>query len=195
VRHALNLFYHTHLPENCRGPEFVNRVCKRAAADGVGIYLYGSTPDVVEAMRTNLVAQFPGLRILGAEPSVFRPLTGEEDAELVERVNASGAGIVFVGLGCPLQERFAHAHRGKFQAVQICVGAAFELHAGVKKEAPVWMQRCSLEWLYRLVQEPRRLARRYFITNTTFLTKVLARLIGINTPLHHLQMSDSHLLR
>jgi exopolysaccharide biosynthesis WecB/TagA/CpsF family protein len=179
VRHALNWVRKTKLADRCCGPEMTLRVCERAANEGIGVYLYGSAKEVVEAMRDNLVARYPGLKIVGAEPSAFRPLTDEEDAALVDRVNASGAGIVFVGLGCPLQERFAFAHRDKFNAVQITIGFAFDVHAGNKKQAPEWMGRHSLEWLYRLLHEPRRLAKRYFITNSIFLLKLIPYLLGL----------------
>lgn len=172
VRHAPNFLYKTNLADRCYGPEFTLRVCERAAREGVGVYLYGSHAQVVEAMRDNLAARFPGLRIVGCEPSIFRPLTPEEDEALVERVSASGAGVFFVGLGCPLQEKFAWAHKGRIHAVMICVGAAFDFHAGTKKMAPAWMQRHSLEWLYRLLQEPRRLWRRYFVYNSVFLWRL-----------------------
>lgn len=172
VRHALNLMYHSGLADRCYGPEFTLRVCARAAELGVGVYLYGSHTEVVQAMRDNLSARMPALRIVGCEPSIFRALTPEEDAAFVARVNASGAGVVFVGLGCPLQEKFAHAHKGQINAVMICVGAAFDFHAGAKKMAPAWMQRNSLEWLYRLMQEPGRLWKRYFVTNSLFLLRL-----------------------
>lgn len=172
VRHALNFLYKAGLPDRCYGPEFTLRVCERAAQEDVGVYLYGSYPHVVEAMRANLVTRFPALRVVGCEPSLFRPLTFDEDAALVERVNASGAGVFFVGLGCPLQEKFAWAHKGRINAVMMCVGAAFDFHAGTKKMAPAWMQRHSLEWLYRLLQEPRRLWRRYFVYNSVFLWRL-----------------------
>lgn len=182
VRHALNWIHKTDLEENCRGPEFVNRVCQRAAIERVGVYLYGSTEDVVLKMKANLEARFPGLRIVGAEPSQFRPLTREEDDALIQRIRQSRAGVVFIGLGCPLQERFAHDHRDKILGAQICVGAAFDFHAGNKKMAPVWMQKYSLEWLYRLLQEPRRLFKRYLITNTAFVLKLAPYLLHLRKP-------------
>jgi len=179
VRHALNWVRKTKLADRCCGPEITLRICERAAKEGVGVFLYGSAKEVVEAMRDNLVARFPGLKVVGAEPSAFRPLTDEEDAALVERVNASGAGVVFIGLGCPLQERFTFAHRDKFHAVQIAIGFAFDVHSGNKKQAPEWMGRYSLEWLYRLMHEPRRLAKRYCITNSIFLWKLIPYVLGL----------------
>ncbi|MBP8131683.1 MAG: WecB/TagA/CpsF family glycosyltransferase [Candidatus Hydrogenedentes bacterium] len=179
VRHALNLLYHAGLPDRCYGPEFTLRVCGQAAREGIGVYLYGSHQHVVEAMRDNLVARFPQLRIAGCEPSLFRPLTPEEDAALVERVKASGAGVMFIGLGCPLQEKFAHVHRGRIPAVMVCVGAAFDFHAGTKAMAPAWMQRHSLEWLFRLLQEPRRLWRRYLVYNSVFVWRFGLQYCGL----------------
>jgi len=181
VRLALNLLYGTKLPDRCYGPEFMSRLCQRAAKERIGVYLYGSQVPVVEALRRNLIARFPGLRIVGCEPSIFRPLTGAEDKALVQRINDSGAGIVFLGLGCPLQEKFAHQHKGKINAVMVCVGAAFDFHSGNKRMAPEWMQRCALEWAFRLSQEPRRLWRRYLPTNTLFLSKLLLQLTGLKS--------------
>jgi exopolysaccharide biosynthesis WecB/TagA/CpsF family protein len=178
VRHALNILHKTRLQDRCCGPEFMLRLCESAVPEGIGVYLYGSQPHVVETLGKNLVVKYPGLRIVGCEPSVFRPLTTEEDEALLRRINESGAGIVFLGLGCPLQERFAHERKSKINAVQICVGAAFDFHAGAKKMAPMWMQRGSLEWLFRLFQEPRRLWRRYLVTNSLFLWKFFLQVCG-----------------
>ena len=169
VRIGLNKIYGVGLTDRCYGPEFTLRVCEAAAGRDVGVYFYGSRPEVVEALALNMTDRFPGLRVAGAEPSIFRPLTDQEDRELIDRINDSGAGVVFIGLGCPLQEKFASRHLGKIRAVQICVGAAFDFHAGNKKMAPSWIQRHSLEWLYRLWQEPGRLWKRYLYTNTVFL--------------------------
>jgi len=126
-----------------------------------------------------LITRFPNLKIVGYEPSVFRQLTKEEDEDLVKRVNKSGAGIIFIGLGCPLQEKFAFEHKNKINAVQICNGAAFDFLSGEKKMAPKWMQRCSLEWFFRLLNEPKRLYKRYLITNTIFLLYLFLQTIGI----------------
>jgi exopolysaccharide biosynthesis WecB/TagA/CpsF family protein len=179
VKAALNVLYKTRLPDRVYGPEFTLRVCERAAADGIGVYLYGSYPKVVEALREKMLERYPKLRVVGCEPSKFRPLTESEDNDLVMRINKSGAGVIFLGLGCPFQERFAHEHKDKIKAVQICVGAAFDFHSGNKKMAPVWMQRNSLEWLFRILQEPRRLWRRYFVTNTIFLSKFFLQFTGL----------------
>jgi len=177
VRFALNLLYGQTLVDRVYGPELMIRLCRQAAETGVGVYLYGSYPEVVEKLRLNLEQRFPHLKVAGSEPSLFRPLTRKEDQALVDRVNDSGAGVVFLGLGCPLQETFAHEHRESIKAVQVCVGAAFDFYSGHKKMAPVWMQRHGLEWLFRLMQEPRRLWRRYLVTNSIFLIKLIVQLV------------------
>ena len=179
VKIALNLLHKTQLTDRVYGPEFTLRVCERAAADGIGIYLYGSYPEVVNALRENLLDRYPKLRIVGCEPSIFRKLTDAEDKDLVDRINESGAGVVFLGLGCPLQEKFAHEHKDRIKAVQICVGAAFDFYSGNKKMAPAWMQRYSLEWLFRLLQEPRRLFWRYCVLNTIFMSKFFLQFTGL----------------
>lgn len=174
VRWALNWLHGAGLTERVYGPELTMRVCRAAARQGVGIYLYGGTPAVLDLLKERLEAECPGLCIAGAEAPPFRPLSEEEDAAVVERINTSGAGIVFIGLGCPKQDHFAYEHRNRINAVQVCVGAAFDFHAGVKPMAPAWMQRRGLEWLFRLACEPRRLARRYLSTNTRFVCKLTA---------------------
>ncbi len=172
VRWALNLLHRARLQDRVYGPELTLRLCKRAAAEGVSIYLYGGSTEVVEKLQSRLKQDHPDLQIAGYESPPFRELTPDEDAEMVERINASGAGMVFIGLGCPKQDLFAYEHRDKVHAVQVCVGAAFDFHAGVKPMAPEWMQRNGLEWLYRLLQEPHRLWRRYLVTNTIFVFKL-----------------------
>ena len=173
VRWALNFLYRLGLKDRVCGPEMTLRICERAAAEQLGIFLYGGTPEVIKLLETNLTKMFPGLIISGTYAPPFRPLTDEEDEDIVKQVNDSGAAIVFIGLGCPKQDHFAADHRDRFNAVQVCVGAAFDFHAGVKKMAPVWMQKRGLEWVYRLLQEPRRLWRRYLVTNTLFVMKFI----------------------
>ena len=172
VRWAMNLLHDTSLKQRVYGPELMLRLCREAASAGISIYLYGGSPEVVEQLRANLVQRYPGLDIAGYESPPYRGLTAAEDRAVVERINASGAGLVFVGLGCPKQDVFAHEHRETITAVQLCVGAAFDFHAGAKPIAPAWMQRRGLEWLYRLIREPRRLWRRYLVTNTIFLVRL-----------------------
>jgi exopolysaccharide biosynthesis WecB/TagA/CpsF family protein len=173
VRWALNHLHGVGLRERVYGPELTLRLCARAADDGIPIYLYGSMPDVIELLQQQLLEKFPQLQIAGAESPPFRELTPEEDEAVVRRINESGAGILFVGLGCPKQDHFAADHADRILPVQVCVGAAFDFHAGTKPMAPEWMQRNGLEWVYRLSREPRRLCRRYAQTNSIFIAKWL----------------------
>ena len=175
VRWALNRFHDAGLEQRVYGPTTMLTVCERCAAEGVGIYLYGGRPEVLEALTHRLVDALPALRIVGAESPPFRPLTPEEDRKVVKRINASGAGVIFLGLGCPRQEVFAAEHRAALAGVQLCVGAAFDFHAGAVKQAPGWMQRRGLEWLYRLSREPGRLWKRYLVTNSLFVAYFLRR--------------------
>ncbi|HEV3339717.1 MAG TPA: WecB/TagA/CpsF family glycosyltransferase [Pirellulales bacterium] len=174
VRWALNWLHRAGLTERVYGPEIMLRLCREASRRGVGIYLYGGTPSVLALLVQRLEAACPNLHIAGFEAPPFRSLTEEEDEQVVGRINGSGAGIVFIGLGCPKQDHFAYEHRRRVHAVQVCVGAAFDFHAGVKPMAPAWMQRRGLEWLFRLSCEPRRLAGRYLKTNSVFLLKLAA---------------------
>lgn len=172
VRWALNRLRGTQLEDRVYGPELMLRLCEGAAKRGIGIYLYGTTPGVLARLRSNLIRRFPDLEIRGAESPPFRRLTSAEDRETVDRINASGAGLIFLGLGCPKQEIFAYMHRERIRGVQLCVGAAFDFLAGTKPMAPAWMQERGLEWLFRLCSEPRRLWRRYLVGNSIFLARL-----------------------
>jgi N-acetylglucosaminyldiphosphoundecaprenol N-acetyl-beta-D-mannosaminyltransferase len=172
VRWALNWLHSRKLKERVYGPELMLQVCRAARDNNVSVYLFGGTPAVLQKLTENLQAQIPGLQLYGEAPP-FRVLTEEEDQALINRIASSGVGIVLIGLGCPKQDRFAFAHRATIQAVQICVGAAFDFHARVKPMAPDWMQRRGLEWLFRLAHEPGRLWKRYLVTNTKFVVKFL----------------------
>jgi N-acetylglucosaminyldiphosphoundecaprenol N-acetyl-beta-D-mannosaminyltransferase len=169
IRWALNWLKRKKLTDRVYGPELTLRVCKKAAEEKIPIYLYGSSPQAIKALKRNLVKQFPGLVIAGSESPPYRPLAPQEEVETIQRINASGARILFVGLGYPKQDIFALKHREQLNQVQICVGAAFDFHAKIKKTAPTWMQASGLEWLFRLSQEPSRLWKRYLVTNTLYL--------------------------
>lgn len=179
VRLALNLLYRTGMRDRVCGSELMLRLCQQAAESSISIYLFGSTTETVTKLRDRLLRQYPNLRIVGCESPPFRPLTLEEDKEVIARLNRSGAGIVFIGLGCPLQDLFAHGHRCSIQAVQVCVGAAFDFLAGTRRRAPRWMQKYALEWLFRLSQEPRRLLKRYTVCNFKFLARLFLQVAGI----------------
>jgi N-acetylglucosaminyldiphosphoundecaprenol N-acetyl-beta-D-mannosaminyltransferase len=160
------------------GPDLTWLLCGRCEALGLPVYFYGSTPETLAALRERLHSAFPALRIAGMESPPFRPLSDAEDAQAVARINDSGAGLVFVGLGCPKQERWMAAHRGRVNSVMLGVGAAFDLHAGTARRAPPWMRRAGLEWLHRLASEPRRLMKRYLVTNTLFVVDAFRQLAG-----------------
>jgi N-acetylglucosaminyldiphosphoundecaprenol N-acetyl-beta-D-mannosaminyltransferase len=176
VRWSLKKLHKIELADRVYGPEMMNRLCGRAARDGVSIYLYGSSPAVLASLKSKLIERYPTLKIVGAESPPFRALTVAENDAAVARINASGAGLVFIGLGCPKQDVFAHENRHKIKAVQLCVGAAFDFHAGNQKMAPPWMQKRGLEWLFRLTQEPGRLWKRYLVTNSVFIYLMLRRM-------------------
>ncbi len=159
------------------GPDLILDYCAHAHQHGESIYLYGSTPDTLKALVAFLHQRYPGLLIAGHHAPPFRPATPEEDAADVARINASGAGTVWVSLGCPKQEHWMAAHRGRINAVMIGVGAAFDFHAGVISRAPQWMQDHGLEWLHRLNSEPRRLWRRYLVTNSLFVIGAVRQLL------------------
>jgi len=161
VRWALNLLHGADLKERVYGPTLMFRVCEAAAQAGVAVYFYGSRPEVLESLAARLSASVAGLTIAGSSAPPFRALTPDEDAEEVHRIIASKAQLVFVGLGCPRQERWAFEHRAQLNVPLVCVGAAFDFHAGTLRQAPAWMQARGLEWLFRLLMEPRRLWRRY----------------------------------
>jgi len=173
VRWAINYFHDANLQDRVYGPEMMRRVCQRCAEEGQSIFLCGSTTPVLALLASRLREMFPDLKLAGVYSPPFRPMTPYENDELCARINGSGASIVFVGLGVPRQEAFADANRDKIRAVQLCVGAAFDFHAGNKKTAPAFMQRHGLEWLYRLSQEPGRLWKRYLITNSIFIGLVM----------------------
>jgi N-acetylglucosaminyldiphosphoundecaprenol N-acetyl-beta-D-mannosaminyltransferase len=163
------------------GPNLMRLVCRRAEEHGLPVGLYGGRPEVLSALRERLLERHPLLRIAFAASPPFRPATAEEDAAAVEAIEASGARILFVGLGCPKQERWMAAHRAALPCVMLGVGAAFDFLAGAKPQAPAWLQRAGLEWLFRLACEPRRLWRRYLIQNPRFVlhfARQLARAQG-----------------
>ncbi len=151
------------------GPDLMLAVCDRAAQTGIPIYLYGGRPEVLSRLAAHLKTQFPQLQIAGSTAPAFRPLTPAEAAAHRPHSEQSGAKIVFVGLGCPKQEQWMAQQQGQLAAVMLGVGAAFDFHSGTVPQAPRWMMRWGLEWLFRLGQEPQRLWRRYFINNPAFL--------------------------
>lgn len=163
--------------ERINGPDLMWRYCKQAQMQNVSIFLYGGTEETLSHLKTRLLRYFPELKIAGVISPPFRSLTPEEDAVIVDQINGSGAGVVWVSLGCPKQERWMAAHKGRINAVMIGVGAAFDYHAGTIKRAPTWMQNAGLEWLHRLMSEPRRLWRRYLVTNAWFILLAIKQML------------------
>lgn len=157
------------MAEQVAGPDLMAELWKATENTEISHYFYGSTPETIEALEKNLKKEYPGIKIAGMEAPPFRPLTEAEDAEAVARINQSGAAIVWVGLGAPKQEKWMYEHRGKVNALMLGVGAGFDFHAGTVKRAPAWMRKHYLEWLYRLIQDPKRLWKRYVQTNGKFL--------------------------
>jgi N-acetylglucosaminyldiphosphoundecaprenol N-acetyl-beta-D-mannosaminyltransferase len=154
--------------QQVRGPDLTVRLCEDAAAAGLPVYFYGGDRALMAELEAMLHARLPTLRIAGAEAAPVLPRRPEVDPALVERIRGSGARLVFVGLGCPKQEFWMEAYRPHLDAVLVGVGQAFAIIAGHLPEAPVWMRRAGLEWLFRVISEPRRLWRRYLVTNTLF---------------------------
>ncbi|MBR8827129.1 MAG: WecB/TagA/CpsF family glycosyltransferase [Gomphosphaeria aponina SAG 52.96 = DSM 107014] len=151
------------------GPDLMLAWCDRAAQVAMPIYLYGGTESALSQLQYNLKKQFPGIIITGSYSPPFRQLTPAEVTADRDRIHASGAKVVFVGLGCPKQEEWMAQQVGKLQAVMIGVGAAFSFHSGEVSQAPRWMMSWGLEWLYRLITEPQRLWKRYLINNPAFV--------------------------
>ncbi|MDX1661277.1 MAG: WecB/TagA/CpsF family glycosyltransferase [Gemmatimonadota bacterium] len=162
------------------GPDLMLECCARSVERGWKHFLYGGAEGVPELLAERLRQRFDGIDVAGTYSPPFRPLTREEDERVVEMIDRSGADIVWVGLGTPKQERWMSEHVGRVGApVLVGVGAAFDFHAGLKSQAPSWMQRAGLEWLYRLSTEPRRLWRRYLINNPLFVGSVLLQRTGV----------------
>ncbi|WP_088888913.1 WecB/TagA/CpsF family glycosyltransferase [Leptolyngbya ohadii] len=159
------------------GLDVMLALCKRASEKNIGVFFLGSDGSTLEKMRAKLEQEFPSLTILGMEPLPFRPLSEEEDEAVIQKLNSSKCGLVFVSLGCPKQEVWMAQHRGKVQAVMLGLGGAFPVYAGIYKRAPYFIRSLGLEWLYRLIQEPRRLWRRYGITIPIFLWLAIMQLL------------------
>ena len=166
--------------ERVYGPDLLLSCCRRSLETKNRHFFYGGADGVPERLVERLQARFPGLLVVGAWSPPFRPLTPEEDVEAVRRINEARPDIVWVGLSTPKQERWMAEHLGRITApVMIGVGAAFDFHAGLKRQAPRWMQRSGLEWLFRLATEPRRLWRRYLRNNPLFVWHIALQALGL----------------
>ena len=179
VRWALNLLRGTRLSERVYGPDLMLAVCKEAAERGLGVFLFGSTQETLDRLADRLAERFRKLRIVGKQASRFRPASEEERAQDVKTIRDSGADVVFVGLGCPRQETWVFENKTELSRPALAVGAAFDFHSGNSAQAPHWMRRRGLEWLFRLWREPRRLWRRYLLLNPLYLTLVGAQWLRI----------------
>lgn len=164
------------------GPTLMLEICRRAAAERTRIFLYGSREIVLAPLEVRLNEMFPGIRIAGRYSPPFRPLTAREDQDVTEQIRESGADLIFVGISTPKQERWMWDHRAAFPGVVMTgVGAAFDFHAGRVRQAPEWMQRRGLEWLFRLFSEPRRLWRRYLLETPRFIPFWTLQRLGLLT--------------
>jgi exopolysaccharide biosynthesis WecB/TagA/CpsF family protein len=179
VRWALDWLHRVRLTDRVSGPDLMDDLCAAAAREGLPIYCYGSTAETLAALCARLVARHPSLQVAGAKSSRFRPATAAEQQADAEEIRASGARMVFVGLGCPRQEIWTYEMRTTLSMPVLAVGAAFDFHAGTVARAPLWMQRRGLEWLYRLRREPKRLWRRYLLLNPKYLALVALERLGI----------------
>lgn len=161
-------------PEQQRinGPDLTWRYLAVAEKIGHSVFFYGSTDATLAKLLERIKAQFPKLRVAGAVSPPYRDLTEQEDQAYVDQINSSGANVLFVGLGCPKQEAWMASHRGRITAVMLGVGAAFDYHAGTVQRAPKWVQKIGMEWMHRLISEPRRLAKRYLVTNSVFIYRI-----------------------
>jgi N-acetylglucosaminyldiphosphoundecaprenol N-acetyl-beta-D-mannosaminyltransferase len=157
-------------------------VLERAAREGLPVGFYGASEATLGRLTARVRERFPALRVVYAYAPPFRPLTAEEDAEVTRAIGESGARIVLVGLSTPKQERWMAAHRGRIGAVMLGVGAAFDFLAGVKPQAPRWMQRNGIEWLFRCATEPRRLGPRYLKQNPRVGALFAMQLMGLRVP-------------
>ena len=151
------------------GPSYMEEIFKISVSKGFRHYFYGSTQETLETLKKELNKQYPGIKIAGMYSPPFRALTKEEDAGIIKQINESNADFVWIGLGAPKQEKWMAAHQGKVKGFMVGVGAGFDYFAGNIFRAPLWMQRHNLEWLYRLIQDPKRLLKRYLYTNTSFI--------------------------
>lgn len=178
VRWALNLLHAAQLSERVYGPFVMRETCAAAAREGLPVFLFGSSPQTLGKLASNLQAAHRGLKIAGVQASRFRRATEAEAKGDARRISESGARIVFCGLGCPRQEAWVHAMRPLVARPLVAVGAAFALWAGERAMAPAWMQRNGFEWLYRLGQEPGRLAGRYLVQGPGYVARVGLQRLG-----------------
>jgi N-acetylglucosaminyldiphosphoundecaprenol N-acetyl-beta-D-mannosaminyltransferase len=162
------------------GPSLLLDVCQRSAQTGHTHFFFGGNPGVAEELAARLVERIPGLRVVGTFAPPFRPLNDGEERALIRQVEEAKPDFFWVGLSTPKQERFMAAYHARLAArVMLGVGAAFDMHSGRTRQAPQWMQRNGLEWLFRMLQEPRRLFWRYARNNPAFIGRALLQIVGL----------------
>ncbi|MEA5257748.1 WecB/TagA/CpsF family glycosyltransferase [Arcicella aquatica] len=159
--------------ERVAGMDLTPSLLKEAELNNIKVFLYGSTDEVLEKIQKVAKEKYPNLAIVGAISPPFRVLSEAEIANDINTINDSGAGLVLVALGCPKQEKWMYSMKGKIKGVMVGVGGAFPVFAGIQPRAPKWMQDYSLEWLHRLSQDPKRLFKRYFVTNSLFISLLI----------------------
>jgi N-acetylglucosaminyldiphosphoundecaprenol N-acetyl-beta-D-mannosaminyltransferase len=155
------------------GMDLLPDLLKRAEAEKLPVYFYGGTEEMLEKTATYTAKHYPTLQVAGLYSPPFHSLTTREDQEVIKNINASGAKLVFVVLGCPKQEKWMASMKSRIDATMIGIGGALPVLLGMQKRAPLWMQSSGLEWCYRLVQDPKRLWKRYFVTNSIFLGLII----------------------
>ncbi len=168
IAKAMNTLY-GYEQDRVDGMSLLPVLLEEASAKNLSVYFYGGSQATLDATKDYIGIHYPNLTVAGMYSPPFRPLTSSENEEIANNIIASGANIVFAVLGCPKQEKWMASMRGKIPAVMLGIGGALPVLAGQQKRAPEWMQKNSLEWLYRLAQEPKRLFKRYFKTNTMFI--------------------------
>ncbi|MDX2098947.1 MAG: WecB/TagA/CpsF family glycosyltransferase [Leptolyngbyaceae cyanobacterium bins.59] len=167
----------TRKQDRVAGMDIFLSLCKEAPDRNISIFLLGSQESILERMQQRLQQEFPNLKVAGAEPLPFGQLTSEDNQKAIDTIHASGASLVFLSLGCPKQEAWMAEHQGSLNAVMIGVGGVFPVYAGIHTRAPGWIRELGFEWLYRLMQEPRRLWKRYAETIPPFIWLALKQLL------------------
>jgi exopolysaccharide biosynthesis WecB/TagA/CpsF family protein len=155
--------------ERVAGPDFMEEMFRITDGTEVRHYFYGASEETIAGLRENLEHKYPGLKIAGMVSPPFRELSEEEDRQAINKINESNADLIWIGLGAPKQEKWMYRHREEIDGLMLGVGAGFDFHAGTIKRAPVAIQNMGMEWLYRLFQDPKRLFKRYLVTNTRFI--------------------------
>ena len=181
---GMPLVWMTRLMKRCAqdrvaGMDLMQALCQQAQSTEIGLFLLGSTPEMLSKIQRQLLRDFPDLKVAGALSPPFRSLNREENEAIAQTINQSKAGLVFVSLGCPKQELWMHSHRDRVSAVMVGLGGAFSVYAGVTQWAPAWVRSLGLEWLYRLMQEPGRLWKRYAVTIPPFIWLAFKQVVKV----------------